>query len=53
MIIITFDDAVNDGNWDLYQKDIFPEKFKVSMLSNKYLYMNEWMNEWMKDLLLI
>jgi len=28
MIIITFDDAVNDGNWDLYQKDIFPEKFK-------------------------
>ena len=29
MVIITFDDAVNDGNWDLYQNDIFPSKYKV------------------------
>ena len=27
MIIITFDDAVNDENWSLYQK-LFPETYK-------------------------
>jgi hypothetical protein len=29
MIIITFDDAVNDENWDLYQDKLFPPGLKV------------------------
>jgi len=29
MIIITFDDAVNDENWELYQEKLFPPGFKV------------------------
>ena len=29
MIIITFDDAVNDENWDLYQDKLFPPNYKV------------------------
>ena len=28
MIIITFDDAVNDENWSLYQDKLFPETYK-------------------------
>ncbi|XP_023329724.1 uncharacterized protein LOC111702311 [Eurytemora carolleeae] len=28
MIIITFDDAVNDENWELYQEKLFPPGFK-------------------------
>jgi len=28
MIVITFDDAVNDENWSLYQDEIFPPTFK-------------------------
>ena len=28
MITITFDDAVNDENWDLYQDKLFPETYK-------------------------
>jgi len=28
MIMITFDDAINDENWDLYMKDLFPPKYK-------------------------
>ena len=28
LIYITFDDAVNDENWKLYQDRIFPEKYK-------------------------
>ncbi len=30
MIIITFDDAVNDENWDLYQDKLFPPTLKVN-----------------------
>ena len=28
MITITFDDAVNDENWDLYQDKLFPPAYK-------------------------
>ena len=28
LIYITFDDAVNDDNWKLYQERIFPSKYK-------------------------
>jgi len=28
LIYITFDDAINDENWKLYQERIFPEKYK-------------------------
>ncbi len=28
MITITFDDAVNDENWELYQKKLFPPERK-------------------------
>ena len=28
MITITFDDAVNDENWDLYINKLFPDKYK-------------------------
>ena len=31
MIMITFDDAINDENWDLYMKDLFPPKYKVHL----------------------
>jgi hypothetical protein len=33
MIIITFDDAVNDENWDLYQDKLFPPTLKVKALN--------------------
>ena len=26
MVIITFDDAVNDENWDLYAQKLFPQE---------------------------
>ena len=32
MIIITFDDAINDENWDLYQDKLFPPKYKVTLM---------------------
>ena len=28
MIVITFDDAVNDENWSLYQDKLFPPNYK-------------------------
>ena len=28
MIVITFDDAVNDENWSLYQDKLFPPTYK-------------------------
>ena len=30
MIVITFDDAVNDENWDLYQDKLFPPNLQES-----------------------
>ena len=34
MIIITFDDAVNEENWDLYQEKLFPPNYKVNLWLN-------------------
>ena len=34
MIIITFDDAINDENWDLYQDKLFPTNYKVRFILN-------------------
>ena len=31
MIIITFDDAINDENWELYNK-LFPPNYKVCII---------------------
>ena len=35
MIVITFDDAVNEENWELYHKELFPSKYKVNRRNNR------------------
>ena len=37
MVIITFDDAVNSENWDLYTKKLFIPTRSVALLPIRYL----------------